>query len=130
MINFGKVEQSVRELKHQIATGEIDQETLKTRLLEMVDTAADGYYWMFGHESETWYQHDGQQWIPKDPGNLRLLSPQDDNNPDNDEDISQLSPSSEQNLTSEWQSIDWAWFITSLIIIGLIAWIVFSSSLV
>lgn len=128
MINFDKVEQSVRKLKHQVATGEIDQKTLTTRMMEMVDIAADGYYWMFGHESETWYQHDGQQWIAKNPGNLRLLSPQDDNTPDNDVDINQSPPSREQDLMSEWQSINWTWFVISLIVIGLIAWVVFSSS--
>jgi len=125
MINFDKVEQSVRKLKHQIATGEMDQQTLKTRMMEMVDIAADGYYWMFGHETETWYQHDGQQWIAKDPGNLRLLARQDDNALDND-----AAPSSEQDLMSEWRSTNWTWFIISLIVIGLIAWVIFSSSLV
>ena len=129
MINFEKVEQSVRKLKHQVATGEIDQKTLKAHMMEMVDISADGYYWMFGHETETWYQHDGQQWIAKDPGNLRLLSPQDDDTADSDADNNPSSPSSQHDLKSQWQSINWTWFVISLIVIGLIAWVIFSSSL-
>ena len=130
MINFDKVERYVRKLKYQTTTGQIDQQTLKTRMMEMVDIAADGYYWMFGHESETWYQHDGQQWIPKDPGKLRLLVPQDDIVA-NDEDISLPAPTPlEQDLTSDWQVINWTWFLISLVVIALIAWIVFSSSLI
>jgi len=95
----------------------------------MIDIAADGYYWMFGHETETWYQHDGQQWIAKDPGNLRLLVSQDDNAFDNDVGTGQSS-SPAPDLKSEWQSMNWVWFIISLIVIGLIAWLVFNSSLV
>jgi len=129
MINFDKVEQNVRKLKHQVAIGKIDPNTLKTRMMEMIDIAADGYYWMFGHETETWYQHDGQQWIAKDPGNLRLLVSQDDNAFDNDVGTGQSS-SPAPDLKSEWQSMNWVWFIISLIVIGLIAWLVFNSSLV
>lgn len=150
MINFGKVEQSVRQLKNRVAAGEIDQKALETQMMEMVDIAADGYYWMFGYESETWYQHDGQQWIAKDPGKLRLFTPQDDdasnkeestdgppsftpqedNAPSDNGVITQLASSSKRSLKSEWQSLNWRWFVISLLVIGLIAWAVFASTLV
>ena len=150
MINFGKVEQSVRQLKNRVAAGEINQKALETQMMEMVDIAADGYYWMFGYESETWYQHDGQQWIAKDPGKLRLFTPQDDdasnekestsqptsstsredNTHSNSRVITQLASSSKQSLKSEWQSLNWGWFVISLLVIGLIAWAVFVSTLV
>ena len=130
MINFSKVEQSVRELKYQVATGKINQQTFEAHLMELVDIAPDGYYWMFGHQTEMWYQHDGQQWIAKDPGKLRLLIPQDKYtaNPEPVEPVHPPAPPNEQTLSSAWRSINWAWLVVSLITLGLIASIIFSSS--
>jgi hypothetical protein len=125
MIDFSKVEQSVRKLKRQVTAGEIDQKTFEARLVEMIDFAADGYYWMFGHDSERWYRHDGQQWVPREPGKLRLLTPSQ-----NGDQIDPLLPTVGENIISEWRSVNWGWFIVSLITLSLIAWIVYSSTLV
>ncbi len=124
MIDFSKVEQSVRKLKRQVTAGEIDQETFEARLVAMIDFAADGYYWMFGHDSERWYRHDGKKWIPRAPGDLRKLTPS--GNGDHDE---PLLPPVGETLVSRWRSVNWGWFIVSLVTLSLIAWAVFISTL-
>lgn len=117
MINFSNVEQSVRALKSQVAAGEIDQQAFESHLITMIDFAPDGCYWMFGHKSERWYRYDGRQWIPDDPGKLRKLA-------------SAQNIQAEQDLASLWGTVNWTWFIASLITLGLIVWIVYTSSLV
>ena len=133
MINFDKVEQSVKTLKQQLTTGKVDKDTFETRLLDLVDFAADGYYWMFGHETERWYQHNGQQWIQKDPGNLRLLTPRTDGNHhpiDKKLDHHQNKvPDDDTTLTAAWRSVRWGWFVFSLAILVVIGWIIYTSSL-
>ena len=134
MINFDKVEQSVKTLKQQFAAGTIDKNTFEARLLELIDFAADGYYWMFGHETERWYQHDGQEWIQKDPGNLRLLAPREPENPHQATDEGagglQITTFSNTTLTATWRSVEWGWLIMSLALLILIGWIVYTSSLI
>jgi hypothetical protein len=132
MINFDKVEQSVKALKVQFTAGKLDKNTFEARLLELVDFAADGYYWMFGHETESWYQHDGQRWIQKDPGNLRLLTPQGDgkkqtitSNDEKPEHPNKIPTNA--TFIEAWRSVEWGWFILSLIILVLIGWIVYIS---
>jgi len=117
MIDFIKVEQTVKALKNQVSIGEIDQQTFKDRLTDMIDYAADGYYWMYGHKTESWYRHDGQQWVPDDPGRLQNLTPSH-NNP-----VSNAS----QSLAELWSSVSWGWFIAGLLIFGIMAWIVYNS---
>jgi len=120
MIDFSKVEQSVRQLKQQVTAGNIDQATFDARLLELIDYAADGHYWMFGHKTERWYRHNGQHWIPDDPGRLRHLTPS--HNP------SQSNPApKEPDMGQLWNAINWPWFVASLVALGLISWLVFSS---
>ena len=126
MINFSEVEKSVKELKKQLAASEIDEQTLEDLLLDMIDVAEDDYYWMFGHESETWYRHDGEKWVPDDPGEIFVPLSEVDaaevNAPSGD-----LAPG--QSLKAKWHSIKLGWFIISLIIIVLIGAIVYSSAL-
>ena len=136
MIHFTQVEQSVRQLKQQMVEGEIDQDAFERRLLELVDVAPDGHYWMFGHKTDSWYRHDGQQWVKKDPGKLRdLAAPQDDEPPQhadipgNPQPLNPPPLNGDNSLNSAWRSINWAWFVASLVIIGLVAWIVYASSL-
>lgn len=121
MINFAKVEQRVLELKAQFNEGNIDEKTFEDQLLELVEIADDGYYWMFGHESERWYRHDGQQWLPDTPDEI-FVSLNDDIFSDND---NQAAPSAESN----WYTINIGWFITSLVVIGAIGGIVYYSTL-
>ena len=123
MIDFLKVELSVKELKNQVAAGAIDQQTFEGYLLEMIDYAADGYYWMFGYKSENWYRHDGEKWMRDEPGQLRYLTPSYNHKLDNS-----FSVGSGKSLESLWASINWVWFITSLIILGLIGWVVYVSN--
>lgn len=117
MIDFVKVEQSVKQLKNQVHSGELDQQTFETRLVEMIDYAADGHYWMFGYKTQHWYRHDGQQWVPDDPGRLRKLTPS--------KNASISKP--QQSLTDTWASVNWGWFIASLIVLMLIAGIIYNS---
>lgn len=124
MINFSEVEKSVKELKKQLSAGEIDEQTLEGLLLDLIDVAEDGYYWMLGHESERWYRHDGEKWIPDDPGEIFVpLSEVDSAG------VSALSSDVDQSLKAKVRSIKWGWFIISLIIMAIIATIVYSSAL-
>lgn len=120
MINFVEVERTVYALKERLATGEIDRSTFEARLLDLIDVAEDGYYWMLGHKTQTWYRHDGKQWVVDNPGELmaRLLhknSFHSNTNPVNE------SP-------PEWNSIEWGWFLASLLFLGVITYLVYLSS--
>ncbi len=121
MIDFTQVEHSVKELKRQVSRGTIDQQTFETQMMAMVNYAADGHYWMLGYKSERWYWHDGIQWLPGDPDQLRLL------NPTYKDPLSLYPP---QSLTLAWREVDWGWFIAGLILFGFIAVFVYTSSLV
>lgn len=128
MIDFTKVEKRVFELKAQFNEGKIDEKTFEDQLMELVDLANDGYYWMFGHESELWYRYDGEQWVPDTPDEVFVSI--DDN----------LIASSRGKTTSrqalpppsaetDWYTINIGWFITSLVVIGAIGGIVYYSTL-
>lgn len=112
MINFLEVERSVRRLKRQYRRGDIDEKTLEASLLELVDKAEDGHYWMFGHESGRWYRHDGEQWIPRDPGEMFVP-------------LEQIL--SQDSVKTRWQGFSTGWFIVGLIVLVIIAGIIFYS---
>ncbi|MBN1993062.1 MAG: hypothetical protein JW953_10190 [Anaerolineae bacterium] len=114
MIDFMTVEQSVKALKAKLVAGEMGERAFEESLLGLIDVAEDGYYWMFGHESETWYRHDGEKWLPDDPGEMFIPLPE---------------PAVEQNLPAQWRSINWGWFIASLIILAVIGGLVYYSTL-
>jgi hypothetical protein len=113
MIDFWEVEQSVKRLKHQRRHGQIDDKTFEEALLELVDKAEDGYYWMFGHETGRWYRHDGQQWVPRDPGEMFVP-------------LEQILP--QDGLKARWQSFSSGWFIAGLIILIAVAVVIFYSA--
>lgn len=118
MINFVEVQTSVKDLKGQLAAGHIDEKTFEDRLLELIDVAEDGYYWMFGHESEQWFRHDGQQWLPDDPQNI--LKHSLSNNPVYQDD----EPNSDLNDIP----VNPVWLVISLVVIGVIGGIVYVTS--
>lgn len=119
MIDFLEVQDSVRELKGQLAARQIDERAFEDRLLEMIDQAEDGYYWMFGHKSERWFRHDGQKWIPADPSEILAIRSNDVRGRSNVEQINAL----------EDLPVNWNWFIISLLLIFGIGWIVYWSTL-
>jgi hypothetical protein len=57
MIDFTAVQNSVKTLKNQLETNQIDEEAFEEHLLTLIDVAEDGHYWMYGHESERWFRH-------------------------------------------------------------------------
>lgn len=117
MIDFVKVEQSVKKLKDQVNNGEIDHQTFETRLVDMIDYAADGHYWMFGHKTRHWYRHDGTQWVLDDPGKLKKLTPSN----------GATGSNPQQSLTNLWASVNWGWFVGSLVLLLLVATLVYTS---
>lgn len=120
MIDFAAVQNSVKTLKNQLETNQIDEETFEEHLLTLIDVAEDGHYWMYGHESERWFRHDGQKWVPANP--YKILA-QRQNSPAAD------NQDGRQHNDLEDFSTNWSWFIASLIIIGGIGWLVYVSSL-
>ncbi len=67
MINFAEVEKSVSQLTQQFAAGELNEKALEEKLLQLIDVAADGNYWMLGHRTGRWFRYDGQKWMPDNP---------------------------------------------------------------
>jgi hypothetical protein len=120
MIDFGAVEQSVQELKAQLADGTIDEETFESRLLGLIGLAPDGYYWMLGHESGRWFWHDGTEWLRGNPSEIDKSLPQYG---------TLISyPPSPQMSEPEWASLNLGWFVISLMILAIIGGIVYNSS--
>jgi hypothetical protein len=113
MINFLEVERSVKRLKRQHRRGEIDDKMLEESLMELVDKAEDGHYWMYGHETGRWYRHDGEDWVPRDPGEMFVP-------------LVQILP--RDSLKTRWQSLNLGWFIAGLVILAIIAAIIFYSA--
>jgi hypothetical protein len=118
MIDFGNVEISVRSLKKQVAASQIDDKVFEDRLLELIDIAEDGYYWMYGHESERWFRHDGQKWVPDDPDRILALRTQTASNANAGQDNAKEIP------------VNWTWITVSLVSMIIIGGIVYVSSLV
>jgi len=67
MINFVNVEEKVKTLNQQFIDNEFSEKELEEQLLALIDQADDGYYWMFGHQTQHWYRHDGKRWIVDKP---------------------------------------------------------------
>ncbi|MDM8518848.1 hypothetical protein QUF64_02280 [Anaerolineales bacterium HSG6] len=67
MINFADVEKQVKILNNNFAEGKIDEPLLEKRLLDLIDMAEDGHYWMLGHRSGRWFRHNGETWTLNDP---------------------------------------------------------------
>jgi len=125
MIDFVEVEKAVRELKRQLADGKIDQESFEARLVEMIDVAEDGYYWMFGHKSERWFRHNGEAWLPDTPGEIFLSALGEDLDALG---VNTPTPPAEPSHVSKQPSIKPAWLIASLIILGIIAGIIYNAT--
>jgi hypothetical protein len=118
MIDFSEVQNSVRELKRQFETDRIDEISFEERLLEMVDLAEDGYYWMYGHKSEQWFRHDGQKWVPDDPSRIISMRSQT------------VAAGHDDAFKPEELPVNSVWFIVSLGLITVIGVIVYISALV
>lgn len=113
MIDFIKVEKSVRALKKRVDAGQLTQSTFEAKLLDMIGVADDGFYWMFGHVTEQWYRHNGREWIVDNPG--ELLSPTPNH-------------SVEHNPDTPPPPIDVGWFFLSLVLLGVIFSVVYASA--
>ena len=120
MIDFLEVEQSVKILKKQVDTGNIDEASFKAHLMDMIDVADDGYYWMYGPKSEQWYRHDGTKWVPDSPGELMVALPADD-------DFS--NGVTEQNTDFNWDSVDLNWFFIGVVLMGIVFALVYTAML-
>ena len=115
MINFAKVEASVQNLKAQFTAGHIDDKMFEDKLLELVDIASDGHYWMFGHETETWFRHDGEQWVRDVPLQAQQFS------------RSSANGKTPVEADPDWRTISPGWFLASLVIIAAIGGIIYYS---
>lgn len=70
MIDFREVEQQVKTLTQKVAANHLSEKALEEQLLQLVDVAEDGHYWMFGHRSHRWFRHDGQKWVVAHPSTV------------------------------------------------------------
>ena len=120
MIDFIEVEQSVKTLKKQVDTGNIDETSFKAHLMDMVDVAEDGYYWMYGPKSGQWYRHDGTKWVPDSPGELMVALPAN-------EDMSKNA--AEEDREFNWDSVDLNWFFIGVVLLGVIFALVYTAML-
>lgn len=119
MIDFTHVRQTVEALKAQLAQQQIDEKTFEDRLLTLIDVAEDGHYWMFGHESERWYRHNGETWLPGDPKNINTQQPKPDNPGPNPAFNPGPAPA---------EPLNWVWFFISLVLLSIVGGIVYNSS--
>jgi hypothetical protein len=74
---------------------------------------------MFGHKSEVWYRHDGQQWVMDSPGEVLMPLPVKSGSGDkvktvNHRAVSYLPVAEADKPQIDWSSIDWGWFIAGL----------------
>jgi len=120
MIDFIATEATVRALKKQAKSGEIDLATFEAELMKMVDAAEDGYYWMFGHVTEQWYRHDGQNWLPDSPGEL-LVTP--------NELLNHPTHHQPEPAPADWASIEMSWFLLGVVSLIVIFSIVYAATL-
>lgn len=118
MIDFVKVEKTVRVLKNQVKANQLDQATFEEKLLALVDIADDGYYWMFGHKTEQWYRHNGHTWVPDSPGEM-LVTP---SSPSNDHHSGSDDPS------LDWSAIEVGWFALAVTLIAVLFFVVYASA--
>ena len=114
MINFLQVEKSVEILKKELAAGRLDEQTFESHLLNLIDVAEDGYYWMLGHESGRWYRHDGGKWVPNQPGEMFVP-------------LKEIAP--EESIAAKWRSVKPIWLAVSLLVLVAIGVIVYYSAL-
>lgn len=130
MIDFVYVERAVKELKQQLVSGKLDEKAFEDRLLQMIDIAEDGHYWMFGHKSEKWFRHDGEKWVPENPYNRLARAggvkvyPQGPLPGSND---GQWGQSNRPRPAAS--SPGWGWFTASLILLAVIGVIVYYSTM-
>lgn len=132
MIDFSEVEQSVAQLNRQFLKGELDKSTFRGRLVEIIDLAEDGYYWMIGYQSGLWYRHDGTQWLVDNPDRLLPLLPQQDGLPDfrfadKSRPSSASLNSNHQPTANQANEVDWLWLIVGIVLLGVIIVLVYSS---
>ena len=116
MIDFSEVEHSVKILKKQVDTGNIDEETFKAQLMGMVDVAEDGYYWMYGPRSKQWYRHKGTQWVPDSPGELMVAMPSNENFSNNT-----------TEPDADWNAVDLNWFFIGVVLLGVIFALIYTA---
>ena len=123
MIDFSKVERSVEQLKQQSYIGKIDHQDLRHHLIDLIDFAEDGYYWMVGYQTGLWYRHDGTQWLVDNPDRLFKAPPRNNHNPPLFEGLSPPPVYSSQNHSSlaiEQNSVDWIWLFVGIVVLILV----------
>ena len=121
MIDFSEVQNSVRALKEQLATDQIDEKTFEDHLLELIDLAEDGYYWMYDHESEQWFRHDGQDWVVDNPDRILAQRAQAKSAANYD---TEFEPDALEELP-----VNPVWFTVSLAVLVFIGAIIYVSTL-
>ncbi|MCB0171467.1 MAG: hypothetical protein KDJ97_13020 [Anaerolineae bacterium] len=130
MIDFAEVEQAVERLNQQLSAGTIDRQVFRTHLIEMIDFAEDGYFWMVGYQTGLWYRHDGTQWLIDNPDRLKSTLPSQHSSAmsfDGRSPHSSLSFLNHRPPQADQDSVNWLWFFAGVILLGFIAGIVYTS---
>lgn len=130
MIDFAKVERSVERLNQRHSVGTIDRRALRTHLIEMIDCAEDGYYWMVGYQTGLWYRHDGTQWLVDNPDRLKPTFPLPHSpSMPRDGKLPQpsLASSNHRPPPAEPDSVNWLWFFVGVILLSITAGVVYGS---
>ncbi len=64
---YRNIEEKYKTLKTQQEGGIITADDMKVQLKKLMVTDEDGYYWMLGGKTGTWYYYDGSKWNEGDP---------------------------------------------------------------
>ncbi|MCB0166159.1 MAG: hypothetical protein KDI79_18145 [Anaerolineae bacterium] len=130
MIDFAEVERNVERLNQQLSAGMINQQIFRMHLIEMIDFAEDGYFWMIGYKTGLWYRHDGTQWRVDNPDRLMPTFPLQHSRSmasDGRGAQSSLSFLNHRPAPIKHVSVSWLWFFVGLILLSFIAGIVYGS---
>ena len=130
MIDFSEVERSVEQLKQQAYIGKIDHQHLRTHLIDLIDVAEDGYFWMVGYQTGLWYRHDGTQWLVDNPDRLSKSLPHNSHNSSFFGGHSSPPVSVSKNHSSsaaKQNHVEWIWLFIGIIILSLVVAIIYVS---
>jgi len=72
---FEEAEIQFKQLKYFFQSGDLSEQQFRQALESLVILHADGSRWMIGFESESWYRHDGETWVPSAPPTQEAASP-------------------------------------------------------
>ncbi|MBC8170198.1 MAG: transglycosylase domain-containing protein [Anaerolineae bacterium] len=64
---FSETEADVRSMRAMVAAGQLSQQQFEDQLRSLMILDDDQVWWIMGTESDSWYKHLNNEWIPAEP---------------------------------------------------------------